>query len=123
MAQVSAQEIINQLDVFLKEYLDAELEGEKRQLIDKVECTADNENRYTECCALTNSSQDELNRDYQGDVDSKYASDVVDWGGGYNVPQNVKIPVTVSWTIYKNEGITLVCVKSYWEDIEIEQGE
>ena len=123
MSQITKEEIINQLDVFLKEYLQGELQGEGRKPLDKIECTVDNEYQFTECCALTNSTPDELADDYQGDVKPKYASDVVDWGGGYSVPKNVVIPVTVSWTIYKTHGVTSICVKSYWEDIEIEQGE
>ena len=115
MGSVSIQEIINQLGSFLTEYLKSELEGEKRKAIDSIDCAIDNEYRYTECCTLTNREQDE--------VAEETAEDLIDWYGGYSVPKGVRIPVLVSWYPNKVNDVTSICVKSYWDKIQFEEGE
>ena len=111
MAQITKEEIINQLDVFLTEYIRAEIEGENRIQKTPIFCEENKEIRLTECYVFVEPQPD--------DISSEADTDLITAEGGYSLPQNVEIPINVYWEFDDSAKKTKITAQAYWDDIII----
>jgi len=114
MSSPKKEEIINNLPVFLSEYLKAELYGENRKALTNIQCEENREIRMTECSVYTEPQPDDEGTDMD--------TDLITAEGGYSVPEGVEIPINVYWEFDDSVKETKITAQAYWDEIIIREG-